>query len=259
MPPTSGCAAPGPRVPRRASLLDVLGAGRGPDDQLGRQQRPVRHRPAGDPVEQGRAGGDAEVVRRQANGRQWRIEERREGDVVEPDDGDVVGDAQAGLADRRDRAEGDDVAGDEDGLDRALGEELGHRPVAAAGVEGGVGDEPLVERRSRPPRARPGSRRAAAGRRCRPAGALVMQAIRRQPRPMRCSTARVRPADVVDVDARAVDPGQRALEDDREAIAGEPRPARRRRSAGRTRRCRRRAGRGAAPRTSPGPGRAARP
>ena len=48
-----------------------------------------------------------------------------------------------------------------------------------------------------------------------------MQAIRVQPSPMRCSTARRGAADVVDVDARCLDPGQPALEDDRESVVSQ--------------------------------------
>ena len=74
-----------------------------------------------------------------------------------------------------------------------------------------------------------------------------MQAIRRWPRPIRCSTARRAPADVVDVDARrrrvrAGSPGGRS--GSRHGRGGR---ARRRRRAARRRPGRRRAGPGAAP------------
>ena len=248
---------PGPGVRRppwpRAGAVDDA------DDELGRSS--VR---SGDrrPAIRSRAPSrrQPEVVGRQADGGERRVEECRERDVVEADDRDVVGDAQARLAHRRDGPEGDDVAGDEDG--RRSGRAGAARPSRGGrspASKAASATSSVVERRCRPPRARPGSRRAVPGRRCRRAGAFVMQAIRRWPSPIRCSTARRAPltlsmSTLGDVEAR-----QRALEDDREAVAGELGRGRRRRRAARRRRGRRRAGPGAGRRTSRRPGRAARP
>src|SRR5262245_32273089 len=94
--------------PRSRRLLVVRRSRRGPHDQLGRQQGPVREGPAGDPIEERRPGRHAKVEGGQPDGRQGRVEEAGEGDVVEADDRDVGRDAEAGFADRRDGAEGDD-------------------------------------------------------------------------------------------------------------------------------------------------------
>ena len=173
-----------------------------------------------------RAGRQAQLEGRQADGRERRIEERREGDVVEADDRHVVGHAQAGLADRGDRPEGDDVAGDERGVDRGRGR--GARPSPGG----------RCRRRTRP------RRRGRRRRRCPAAssadavavepflgGGVGERRVRDAGDPPLAEADQVldRPpgaADVVDVDARDVEPGQRALEDDREAVAGEAGEAR---------------------------------
>src|SRR5690349_14438665 len=140
-PPTTGYADSGTGPGR---VRSGRGRGRRADDELGRKEGPVRQRPAGHPVEQCRAGGEPQVERRQPDGGERRVKERRQGDVVEADHRDVVGDPEARLADRCDRPERDDVAGHERRVDRALREQLGHRRVAAARVERGLRDERLV-------------------------------------------------------------------------------------------------------------------
>ena len=140
-------------------------------------------RPAGDPLEEGSPGRPPEVVGRQADGGQRRIEVGGQRDVVEADDRDVAGHAQARLAQAGDRADGDHVAGDEDGVGRSVrarisaiarwplaasnapsatrsgssgepgrrerrpvaGEPLGRRGVGQRGV-GDAGDPPMAER-----------------------------------------------------------------------------------------------------------------
>src|SRR5512140_1593646 len=100
---------------RRASQPDasarslrhlLAGAARPPDDQLD------RHRQRGecairmlDLLDQRAAGGEAQAHAVLANGRERRIDERCELDVVEADEGDVLGHAQASAADRLERAD----------------------------------------------------------------------------------------------------------------------------------------------------------
>jgi len=71
----------------------------------------------------------------------------RQRDVVEADDGNVVGHPATGLAKRPQGAEGDDVAGDEDRRQVGRpGQQLGHRDVAARRIERSLGDETRIER-----------------------------------------------------------------------------------------------------------------
>ena len=152
-------------------------------------------RPAGDPIEEGMPGGDPELERRHADGRQRRVEVGDQRDVVEADDRDVLRHAQArpraGRRSRRarrrrwPRTTASNVAAPRSPA-------IAVWPLRASNAA--CGDEVRRPSRSLPPQGRPVSLDDAPGRPCTPAARCVMQAIRRWPRPIRCSTAARAPA-----------------------------------------------------------------
>jgi hypothetical protein len=78
----------------------VVGAGLPDDDGRLEQDLPRWRGAVRDPVQEQFGGGSAEPARRLDGDRQRRLNDRHPIDLVEPDQGDVVGDAQAPLPDR---------------------------------------------------------------------------------------------------------------------------------------------------------------
>ena len=119
-------------------------SGRTADDELRGEQRPLRDRSIGNSVEQGTSGGLSELEGGQADGCQRRIEVGRQRDVVEAHDRYVVGHPPIGFAQGVDGAEGEDVAGDEQGGKGGPPEEGVRGAFAARRVEGTFLDQRFV-------------------------------------------------------------------------------------------------------------------
>src|SRR6478736_2903532 len=191
---------------------------RGPDDELGREQRPGRDLAIRDPFQECASGGVPELVGRQPDRGEGWVEIGGKRDVVEADDRDVVGNPSTGLAQGADGAEGDDVAGHEGRIEGGPGQQLGHRRVAAGGIESALGHQLRrgVEAGRLQGEAVAVEAVLGGGVDQRSVGDAGDPAVAERDQVLHRAT---RPRDVVDVDTWRIDVWQRALQDDREPVA----------------------------------------
>ena len=116
---------------------DGGGGGRLADDELGFDAEDAGHGLAGEFEEERFGRGASHELERLADGGDARDVEGGGLDVVEADDGDVVGDAEAGVVEGADAAHGGDVVEAEDGGELALaGDEVVDAGVADLGGGG---------------------------------------------------------------------------------------------------------------------------